>query len=128
MEDVRKDRISEVNRLKRLGRIVKDYNEAGIRILVGTDINAYAVSLHAELQHFVEEAGLSPFQALQAVSLHAAESLGAAEDLGTIEPGKLADLVIVDGNPLEEIRDARRVRTVIQNGTVYDLQDLLSRP
>ena len=128
MEGARKDRVSEANRLERLGRIVKDYSEAGVRILVGTDIDPYAVSLHAELQHFVEEAGLSPFQALQAASLHAAESLGAAEDLGTIEPGKLADIVIVDGNPLEEIRDARRVRTVIKNGVVYELRDLLKRP
>ena len=128
MERARKDRASEENRLERLGRIVKDYSEAGVRILGGTDIHPYAVSLHAELQHFVEEAGLSPLRALQTVSLHAAESLGAAEDLGSIEAGKLADIVIVDGNPLEEIRDARRVRTVIQNGQVYELEDLLKRP
>ncbi len=127
MERVRNDRASEAAFLERLVSIVNDIHEAGGRILGGTDFLPYAVGLHTELQRLVD-AGLSPYQALQTVSLHAAEALGAGEDLGSIEAGKLADIVIVDGNPLDDIRNARRVRTVIKNGEVYELEDLLKRP
>ena len=57
-----------------------------------------------------------------------AEALGVADDLGSIEAGKLADLVVVEGNPLQNIHDARVVRVVIANGKVYELEDLLKRP
>ena len=60
--------------------------------------------------------------------MHAAEALGVADDLGSIEGGKLADLVVVDGNPLKNIHDARAVRIVIANGKVYELDDLLKHP
>jgi imidazolonepropionase-like amidohydrolase len=55
----------------------------------------------------------------------AAEALGAKEDLGTIEPGKLADLVIIDGDPLSDIRATWNIHTVIKNGKTYRLDDLL---
>ena len=92
-----------------------------------TPILPYAASLHAELHHFVN-AGLSPFEALQSATVHAAEALGVADDLGSIETGKLADLVVVEGNPLQNIHDARAVRVVIANGKVYELENLLKRP
>ena len=116
-------------RLARLGKVVKDIQDAGGRIIAGTDspILPYAASLHAELHHFVN-AGLSPFEALQSATVHAAEALGVADDLGSIEAGKLADLVVVEGNPLQNIHDARAVRVVIANGKVYELENLLKRP
>jgi len=109
--------------------MVKDIHEAGGRIIAGTDspILPYAVSLHAELHHFVN-AGLTPFETLQTATIHAAEAIGVGDDLGSIEAGKLADMVIVDGNPLDDIHDAMKVRTVIKNGIVYELEDLLRRP
>jgi len=116
-------------RLERLGKVVKDIEDAGGRIIAGTDspILPYAASLHAELHHFVN-AGLTPYEALQAATVNAAEALGAGDDLGTLEAGKLADLVIVEGNPLEDIHDAMAVRVVIANGKVYELEDLMRRP
>jgi imidazolonepropionase-like amidohydrolase len=54
--------------------------------------------------------------------------LNVENDLGTIEPGKLADLVVVDGNPLVNIRDTMRVRTVIADGNVYPIETLLNVP
>ena len=125
----REKRAERVARLARLGKMVKDIHDAGGRIIAGTDspILPYAVSLHAELHHFVN-AGLTPFETLQTATIHAAEAIGVDDDLGSIEAGKLADIVIVDGNPLDDIHDAMKVRTVIKNGNVYELEDLLRRP
>ena len=101
----------------------------GNHITTGTDapIMPYGLSLHLELQTFVD-GGLKPYHALQASSLWAAESLGLDKDLGSIEPGKLADLVIVDGDPLKNIRDAWNVKIVMKNGKPYTLKELLDGP
>jgi len=100
--------------------------DEGGRITAGTDapFAPYGSSLHSELWVYVE-AGLSPFQALQAATLHAAEAVGVDKDLGSIEPGKLADLVLVDGDPLHRIQDAMKVNRVIKNGSMYSFDDLL---
>ena len=98
----------------------------GGKVVAGTDspIIPPGISLHTEIQNFVE-GGLTPFQALQTATVWAAEALGAKEDLGTIEPGKLADLVIIDGDPLSDIRATWNIHTVIKNGKTYRLDDLL---
>ena len=59
--------------------------------------------------------------------MRAAEALGEGSNLGSIEPGKLADLVIVADDPLTDVKNARKVRTVIKNGEVHTLEDLLKR-
>ncbi len=112
-----------------MGETVRRVIEAGGRVIAGTDspIIPPGISLHTELEHFVD-AGLSPFQALQSATIEAAAWLGVEQELGSVEAGKLADLVIVDGDPLQNIRDARRVRIVIKNGVVYRLDDLLRPP
>ena len=104
--------------------------EGGGRVIAGTDspIIPYGLSLHAELQSFVEHGGMSPLQALRTATSVAAEALGHGDDLGTVEPGKLADLIILERNPLEDIRATRTVRTVIKNGIVYESDELLQRP
>jgi len=94
---------------------------AGITILAGTD-TPNAANLHGELRTFVN-AGMTPFQALQTATVNSARVLGL--DAGSIEAGKLADLVIVDGNPLTDISAAYRVKQVMANGRVYSLADLL---
>jgi len=101
---------------------------AGGRVTAGSgspDI-PYGAGLHLELEHFVD-AGLTPFQALQAATVQAAQALGVDDELGSIEPGKLADLVIVGGDPLRDIRSARDVRGVLRGGRYYDAATLLRR-
>ena len=85
------DRVTRVAAFKPLGDTLVRLSRAGGRIIAGTDspINPYAVTLHAELANYVA-GGLTPFQALPTATVNAAEALGAAADLGTIEPGKLA--------------------------------------
>jgi len=106
-------------------RIVK----AGGRVTAGTDspFIPYGTSLHTEMQIFVD-GGLTPFQALQSATIRAAEAVGVADDLGTIEEGKVADLVIVDGDPLANIFDAWNVTTTIKNGIRYEIDELLTSP
>ena len=102
---------------------------AGGRVIAGTDspINPYALSLLLELEHFVR-GGLSPAEAIRSATAVPAQAMGLGAELGTIEPGKLADLIVVDGNPLANITDLRRTRRVIKDGVLYELDALLTRP
>ena len=99
---------------------------AGGHLTAGTDspFIPYGTSLHVEMQLFVE-GGLSPYQALQAATIKAAETVGVADDLGSLEPGKLADMVIVEGDPLANIQDAWNVTQVMKNGISYGIDELL---
>ena len=116
------ERFSEVRNT--LSKMVK----AGVKITPGTDspFITYGLSLHTELQIFVD-AGLTPHQALQSATIRSAEAIGVEKDLGTIEAGKLADLVIVKGDPLKNIKDAWNVQVVIKNGVRYNIEDLLRK-
>ena len=101
-------------------RLVGAMHAAGVRILAGTDASdepfVYAgSSLHDELELLVE-GGLSPFDALAAATIRPAEYLGLSDSLGTVEPGRGADLVILDANPLLDIRNIRRVHAVVRGG------------
>ena len=108
---------------------VKALMDAGAHITTGTDspFVPYGLSLHTELQAFVD-AGLSPYQALRSATLWAAETVGVSQDLGSVEPGKLADLVIINGDPLTNIKDALKVDQVIRNGEVFSIDQLLKHP
>ncbi len=101
----------------------------GGRVIAGTDspINPYGLSLLAELEHYVR-GGLSPAEAIRTATAVPAEALGVGAELGTIEAGKLADLVVVDGNPLANIMDIRKTRYTIKDGVVYQADTLLRGP
>ncbi|HMJ84143.1 MAG TPA: amidohydrolase family protein, partial [Vicinamibacterales bacterium] len=107
-------------------RTVYQVVKGGGRVTAGTDapINPYGLSLLMELENYVA-GGLSPVEVLRTATRVPAEAMGAGDQLGSIEIGKLADLVIVDGNPLANIRDLRRVKRVMKDGRLYDLDGLL---
>ena len=101
---------------------VRAAHALGVQLLVGTDTPNpecfVGASLHWELGHFVQ-AGLSPFRVLQLATQKAAAFLGAAE-LGTLAVGKRADLVLLDANPLEDIRNTQTIWRVIKAGGLFD--------
>ena len=118
--------------LSNFGRIqatVKKLLDAGAHVTAGMDspFVPYGISLHSELQCWAD-GGVTPFEALRSATLWSAEAVGVSKDLGTIEPGKIADLVIVNGDPLKTIQDAWNVAKVLKNGTVYSIGELLARP
>ena len=82
--------------------------EAGVRIMAGSDVAVLNVfpglSLHEELRLFVDSVGMSPMEALASATRKPAEWLGVADSVGTIAPGKVADLVLLDADPLDEHR------------------------
>jgi hypothetical protein len=98
-------------------RMTKRMYDAGIPILAGTDALA-GLMLHRELELEVK-AGIPPAKALQIATFNAAGLLKQGKDLGSIGPGKLADLVLVEGNPAERISDIRRCRLVVKNGVLF---------
>ncbi|HUF34612.1 MAG TPA: amidohydrolase family protein, partial [Gemmatimonadales bacterium] len=101
--------------------------QAGGKILAGSDtpewLMAYGWTLHRELEALVT-AGLTPYQALEAATRNPAEFLGATKEWGTIEQGKRADLVLVSGNPLEDIRNTARIEGVAIGGRWLEPPDL----
>ena len=103
------------------GKMVMDAMRAGALIVAGTD-TPNAINLHGELMAYTQ-AGMTPYEALKAATVNPAQALGL--DAGTIDAGKLADLVFVDGDPLVNIANAHKVRRVIANGRLYELSDLV---
>lgn len=98
-------------------------HEAGVRILVGSDSPDPLVipgsAVHDEIAELVA-AGLSPAEALRAATWNGAEFLGITDRYGSIETGKRADLVLLDGNPLDDVRHTRRIRAVFVGGEYLD--------
>lgn len=103
-------------------RLTKQANEAGVTVLAGSDaLDAdviHGFSLHQELQNLVA-AGLTPSQALFAATAGPARAHGFESRLGLIEPGKYADMVLLDANPLLDIRNTQRISAVVADGRVY---------
>jgi hypothetical protein len=98
---------------------------AGIPLVAGTDEYVVGLALHSELALYVQ-AGLTPSQALQVATLNGAKHSGTLHDRGSITPGKLADLVLVDGDPTKDIADLRRVALVITQGKLISPSGLFA--
>ena len=94
-------------------------HRAGVKILAGTDYVVAGADLHRELQQLAS-AGLAPPDVLRTATLHPAEYFGLQGEYGTVEPGKVADLVLLDANPLQDIRNTQRIHAVVFNGHLYD--------
>jgi imidazolonepropionase-like amidohydrolase len=108
-------------------QIVGEMRRAGVALLAGTDtLNPYCFpgfSLHDELALMVR-AGLTPMEALQAATRNAARFLGREKELGTVQNGKLADLVLLDADPLEDIHNTAKISAVVANGRLLDRASL----
>jgi imidazolonepropionase-like amidohydrolase len=104
-------------------RIVGAMQRAGVKLLAGTDVSNPFVfpgfSLHDELGLLVQ-AGLTPLEALQAATLNPARYLGTLDARGTVEVGRVADLVVLEANPLADIAATQRITAVIFGGRLYD--------
>ena len=107
--------------------VVRGMRRAGVEIIAGTDtLNPYCFpgfSLHDELGLLVR-AGLTPLDALQTATINAAKFLGKLDSLGTVEQGKIADLVLLDANPLEDIGNTKKINAVVMNGRLFDRKAL----
>lgn len=110
-------------------RMAADLHAGGAALLAGTDVDNtfpflfFGSSLHDELALLVK-GGLSPLAALQSATINPARFLGREQDLGTVSPGKLADLVLLEANPMENIDHTRRISAVFVNGRYLSRDDL----
>jgi imidazolonepropionase-like amidohydrolase len=99
--------------------LVSAMRGAGVKFMAGTDApNPFVIpgqSLHDELELLVQ-AGFTPMEALQSATRNPAEYLGRLDTLGTVEQGKIADLLLLDGNPLEDINNTRKILAIILRG------------
>jgi imidazolonepropionase-like amidohydrolase len=108
---------------ERIGRQIADIIRAGGRAGLGSHGQLQGLGAHWETWA-IGSGGLTPHETLRVVTLDSAEAIAMHEDLGSIEPGKLADLVVLDQNPLTDIRNTNSVRYVMKNGELYDAESL----
>lgn len=106
---------------------VRSFHDAGGMIVTGSDYPPFPPLGVTEEMRVLVEAGLPPMAALQAATINAAGALDMEDRIGTVEPGKLADLVLLDANPLDDITNVLRVSAVVANGRLLDRDALLER-
>jgi hypothetical protein len=106
----------------------REMREAGVRIMAGSDVAVLNIfpgaSLHEELRLLVDSLGMSPMESLSSATRKPAEWLGLADSVGTIEVGKVADLVLLDADPLNDINNTRRIAAVVLRGRLFQRRDL----
>jgi imidazolonepropionase-like amidohydrolase len=99
--------------------VIGALHHAGVPIVPGTDTGLVGHGLHREIELYVQ-AGMSPLEALQSATIVSARAMGLDRDSGTIEAGKRADLILVSGDPLQDIAALRHVTRVVAAGRIYD--------
>jgi imidazolonepropionase-like amidohydrolase len=92
---------------------------AGVPIVAGSDTGLVGFGLHRELEIYAD-AGMTPMEVIQTATIVSARAMGLDKDTGTVEVGKRADLILVDGDPLKDVKNLRRVTRVVADGRVYD--------
>ena len=102
-----------------IARIAKQLTDAGVSVQLGAHGQREGLAAHWELWMFVQ-GGMTTHEALRAATWNGAKYLGLDADIGSLEPGKLADLIVIDGNPLTDIRQSEKVLYTVVNGRLYD--------
>ena len=108
-----------VNVFQKYVEILGALHRAGVPIVAGTDQGVPGYSLYRELELYVQ-AGFTPMEAIQAATLVPAKVMGLEKEVGTVEPGKRADVIVVSANPLQSISNIRTVEKVVTGGILYD--------
>jgi imidazolonepropionase-like amidohydrolase len=120
---------AERERMLRAGRdaraTVAKLARAGVTLGTGTDVWQLPTAVHLELEELVAS-GLTPAEAIRAATASAARIIGVDGELGSIEVGKWADLVLLDADPLADIHNTRRISAVMQGGRIVDRAAILS--
>ncbi|MEU6646913.1 amidohydrolase family protein [Saccharomonospora sp. NPDC046836] len=106
-----------------VSRSVKDLDDAGVRINAGSHGELPGLAMHWEMA-LLAAGGMSPHRVLRAATLNMAESLGVGHQIGSLEPGKLADLIVLCDNPLDDIANTETVELTMVNGRLYDAYTL----
>lgn len=106
-----------------VSRATKKLDDAGVGINVGSNGQIPGLAMHWEMA-LLSEGGMSPMRVLRAATINVAESLGVEHQIGTLESGKLADLIVLDKNPLDDIRNSETVALTMVNGRLYDSMTL----
>jgi imidazolonepropionase-like amidohydrolase len=100
--------------------------DAGIPVVAGSDSSGAFVGLASQMELILQvQAGLTPRESIQTATLNAAKMIGREKDLGSVERGKLADLLILDADPLADIRNIGRIHRIVKGGVFYEQSDLL---
>jgi imidazolonepropionase-like amidohydrolase len=98
---------------------VKKAFDAGVKVAFGTDAAVYPHGLNAGEFHVYVKLGMTPLAAIQTATVNASDLLGAKFNVGTLEPGKFADIIAVDGDPTKDVTILEHVKFVMKGGTVY---------
>ncbi len=118
------DMLKGDDRSKIAAAITQKAHEAGVQIIAGTDsISAYQdfdlPHLHSEIEYYVTYCNFSNIEALKTATINAAISLGLEAEIGSIEENKTANLIVLDKNPLDNIKNTRAIHFVMKNGNIY---------
>jgi len=104
-------------------RAAKDLADAGVKVNLGAHGQLQGLGAHWELW-MLQQGGMTTHEALRAATLNGAEYLGMGKEIGSLEAGKLADLIVLDANPLDNIKNSEHVKYTMVNGRLYDAATL----
>lgn len=99
--------------------VAKALTDNGVKVNMGAHGQLQGLGAHWEMW-LLAQGGMTPLEAIRASTLNAAQYIGAGQDIGSLEVGKLADLIVIDGNPLEDLRQSEHVTHTMVNGRLYD--------